>query len=130
MTGTGPRCYTGFDGDTSACPDFHMDLVDDLSEKPEHSSSSMGEEDLVCVGSAPNEVVASIWLQILEESGIRAVAQSGRPMSGLLGDFSFNVPSEVYVLESQADRAAEILESLVEDEHIAPPEEQDPFCQE
>jgi len=107
-----------------------MNLVDGVPEKPEHLNGSIGEEDLVCVGSAPNEVVASIWVQILEESGIRAVAQSGRPMSGLLGDFSFNVPSDVYVLESQADRATEILESLVEDEHIALPEEQEPFCQE
>lgn len=80
-----------------------------------------GEEgSLVQVGSAPNEAIAKIWMQILEDSGIRSVIHGGRPVSGLLGDFSLNMPYEIYVREPEAEQAAEILESLSEvDEYVS-----------
>jgi hypothetical protein len=122
-----PKCHGEFEAWVSLCPDCQARLVDELPEE-QHPPGAPSEGDaLVPVGSAPNEVVARIWIQILEESGIRSVMQSGRPMSGLLGDFSLNVPCDIYVFESEADRAAEILESLLEEENTLPDEEGDPF---
>lgn len=80
-------------------------------------------ESLVSVGSAPNEAIAKIWMQILEDSGIRSVIQGGRPVSGLLGDFSLNMPYDIYVREQEAEQAADILESLSEVEEDVTDEE-------
>jgi|GEM_PF-1020174 len=118
-----PKCHSVFEPGMSLCPDCHVQL-----EKEEESPNSQDSGDsLVPIGSAPNEAVAKIWIQILEESGIPSIMRSGRPMSGLLGDFSFNLPCDIYVLESQAELAAEILESLIEEENMVPGENEDPF---
>ena len=123
MTRICPRCLAEFEPNVNLCPDCQVQLTEKRAGEPLSLRTSDTEGPLVQVGSAPNEVVAKIWMQILEESGIRSVMQSVRPMSGLLGDFSFNLPCDIYVLESQADKAAEIIESLVEEDGNPPDEE-------
>ena len=123
MTKVCPRCQAEFESTLNLCPDCQVHLVDKCGEEPFSAEASDPEDALVQVACAPNELVAKIWMQILEESSIRSVVQSVRPMSGLLGDFSLNMPCDIYVLESQAERAAEIIESLLEEEDNAPGEE-------
>lgn len=99
-----------------------------MDESPEQLEplAPIGEGDsLVPVGSASSEAIARIWMQILEDSGIRSVIHGGRPVSGLLGDFSLNMPYDIYVRESEAEQAAEILESLTEVEEDVPDEEEE-----
>lgn len=126
MTRVCPRCFTKFEPGASLCPDCQVSLVD-KPEEPSPTGTPGREDEFVLVGSAPNEVVAKIWIQILEESGIRSVMQNVRPMSGLLGDFSLDLQCDIYVLESQAERAAEIIGSLLEEEGNLPGDESEPF---
>lgn len=123
MTKVCPSCLAEFDPNVNLCPDCRVHLTEKSTEEPFSVRTPGAEDALVQVGTAPNDLVAKIWQQILEESGIRSVTQNVRPMSGLLGDFSLNLPCDIYVLESQAEKAAEIIESLLQEESNAPGEE-------
>lgn len=66
-----------------------------------------GDERLVAIGTAPNEIVASLWRGMLEEAGIRSMA---KPLGPGAAYFTTTiVPHKVYVLESDAERAKELL---------------------
>ena len=72
-------------------------------------------ESLVRIGTAPNDVVAQMWAEILQDEGIHCSMKMGR----IAGDFlslltRMGVPVEIHVLASEAQRAKEILDSLEE----------------
>jgi len=66
---------------------------------------------LVHVAIAPNEVIAGMWVDILEQNGIHALVKSGPLKAGL---YAFNEPCEIQALKSQAEEAKQILKSLQE----------------
>jgi hypothetical protein len=73
------------------------------------SPSGKNQDPLVHVATAPNEILASMWVDILKQNGIQALVKSGPLKAGL---YSFNEPCEIKALKSQADEAKQILESL------------------
>jgi len=72
-------------------------------------------ESLVRVGTAPNDVVAQMWAEILQDEGIHCSMKMGRIAGDFLSLFTrMGVPVEIHVLASEAQRAKEILDSLEE----------------
>jgi hypothetical protein len=72
-------------------------------------------ESLVRIGTAPNDVVAQMWAEILQDEGIHCSMKIGRIAGDFLSLFTrMGVPVEIHVLASEAQRAKEILDSLEE----------------
>jgi hypothetical protein len=72
-------------------------------------------ESLVHAATAPNEVVAQMWAEILEDEGIHCSMKMGRIAGDFLSLFTkMGVPVEIHVLASESQRAKEILDSLEE----------------
>ena len=73
---------------------------------------------IVAIATAPNEVIADLWRQVLDEDGIIAVLKP----TGAGSSFGTNALNEhlVFVREDQAELAREIiaeLESEVDEEN-------------
>jgi hypothetical protein len=79
---------------------------------PQQTSKS--KDPLVCIATAPNEIIASMWKGILEENGIRSMLKSVSFMETAQYTHSL-FPYEVYVLASEAGRAREVLEPFLEE---------------
>jgi hypothetical protein len=72
-------------------------------------------ESIVRIGTAPNDVVAQMWAEILQDEGIHCSMKMGRIAGDFLSLFTrMGVPVEIHVLASEAQRAKEILDSLEE----------------
>ena len=67
-----------------------------------------GREPLVHIATAPNEIEANLWSGILEEHGIRCLLKGGGLQAAMYAS-PLAVNWDVYVLESQAEKALEIL---------------------
>jgi hypothetical protein len=72
-------------------------------------------ESLVHAATAPNEVVAQMWTEILDDEDIHCLMKMGR----IAGDFlslltKIGVPVEIHVLASEGQMAKEVLDSLEE----------------
>ena len=105
-----PRCRDEFQDWVSVCPDCGVALVKRLADltKPENHH-----DPLVCIYTAPNETVAYMWADILEQHGIRSLVRRNDIMAAMYcGPF---MPCEIHVLTSQAERAIKILKPFVED---------------
>ncbi|MBI2849673.1 MAG: DUF2007 domain-containing protein [Chloroflexi bacterium] len=70
---------------------------------------------LIHVATAPNEPIALMWAEILENEGIRCMVKRTDPI-GLVYLQSTLLPCEIHVLASQAEKAKEILTSPVVEE--------------
>jgi hypothetical protein len=68
------------------------------------------DERIVHIATAPNEIVAALWKGALEEEGIPALVKAGGPGSAYFT--SFAADQLIFVLESDAARARDIVESL------------------
>jgi Putative prokaryotic signal transducing protein len=89
--------------------------VQQVGNKREPSRQKPGKQPLVHLTTAPNEVVAQMWAEILEEDGIRCSTKMGTVAGDFLSVFTrMGVPVEIYVLASEAQRANRILDSLGE----------------
>jgi hypothetical protein len=77
--------------------------------------SSKNKEPLVCVATAPNEIVANMWKGILEENGINSMLKSVSFMES--AQYTRNVfPYQIYVLPEEAEKAKEILTPFLDEE--------------
>jgi hypothetical protein len=86
-----------------------------MGNKREPSKRKPGNEPLVHVATAPNEVVAQMWAEILEDDGIHCSIKMGRVAGDFFSLFTrMGVPVEIHVLASEAQKAKEILDSLEE----------------
>ena len=65
-------------------------------------------EPIVHIATAPNELVAKMWSGILEEHGIRCLLKGGGLQAAMYAS-PLAVNWNVYVLESQAEKASEVL---------------------
>ncbi len=80
--------------------------------KPKAKSS---EEPLVRVATAPNELLAKMWAEILENEGIHSVLKSN-DLAATMFIPHIATQCEIYVLASKAEEAKEILTSLTQDD--------------
>ena len=71
-------------------------------------------EPLVHIATAPGELVAKMWLGILEEHDIRCLLKGGGLQASMYAS-PLSVDWEIYVLESHAEKALEILGPFLED---------------
>ena len=74
------------------------------------SQSEKNKDPLVHVATAPNEAVAGMWKDILEEDGIRVLIKG----ADLYPYVTFNASCQIYVLTSQASEAKQILDSFIQ----------------
>jgi len=93
------------------CPDCGAGLVDSPPAPPEGEA---GRGPLVQVAVAPNYVIATLWASVLEEEGIHCLVR-GSDLMAAMYMLPMNATHELYVVESQAEQAKEILDSLTEE---------------
>jgi hypothetical protein len=106
-----PKCREEYQDWVKVCPDCNVALVDKLPELPERKISK---EPIVHIATAPNEMVANMWSEILEENGIHCLLQGGELQAAMYAS-PLAVPYKIYVLESEAEKAKEVLEPFLED---------------
>jgi len=72
---------------------------------------------VVPVAVAPNEVIADLWRQVLQDEGIIVALKPG----GIGHAYASNALNEHYLLvrEDQAERAREVLAELEEDDEAS-----------
>lgn len=75
-------------------------------------------EPIVYLATAPNEPVAQLWLQVLEDEGIRAMAKPAGPGYGAWGSVA-TFEHELFVLRSDRDRAAAVVAELQAEDEAA-----------
>jgi hypothetical protein len=86
-----------------------------VGNKREPSKHKLGNEPFVHIATAPNEVVAQMWAEILEDDGIHCLMKMGTAATDFLSLLTrMGVPTEIHVLASEAQKAEEILGSLEE----------------
>ncbi len=73
------------------------------------------DEPVVFLATAPNEPVAQLWLQVLEDEGIRAMAKPAGPGYGAWGSVA-TFEHELFVLRSTHDRASAVIADLQADD--------------
>ncbi len=79
------------------------------------SKSAKDREALVCIATAPNEMIANLWKDVLKDNGIDSMLKSTSFMD--VAQYAHNVfPYEIYVLASDADTAKDILAPFIEEE--------------
>jgi hypothetical protein len=103
-----PKCRDEFQASMQTCPVCGADLATELPASERKPGKAR--EPLVYVATAPNEVIARMWVGLLQNNGVRSTMQGGPYMSS----WSVNpyLPHEIYVLPSEAQRAREILDGL------------------
>jgi Putative prokaryotic signal transducing protein len=111
-----PKCRDEFQDWVNTCPDCRVVLVSDLRTPPKTSKAAkVKRESLVHVANAPNEPIARMWMESLENNGIRSTMKGGAFKPEMGSDSPF-LPCEIYVLESDAPRARRILDGLPDSE--------------
>jgi hypothetical protein len=68
---------------------------------------------IVVAAEAPNEIIAGLWASVLRDEGIQVMVKSGGP--GMAYFSTLGNQHSLYVLESQADEARQIIQELEED---------------
>ena len=106
-----PQCRDEFQDWVKVCPDCNVTLVNELTSLQKRD---MSEESLVLIATAPNEMVAHMWSGILKEHGIRCLLKGGGLQASMYAS-PLSVSYEIYVLESEADNATEILTPFLEE---------------
>ena len=107
-----PDCRDEFQEWVEVCPDCGVPLVDKLPELPEHKEK---DEPLVYIATAPNEPVAMMWKEILENEGIYPLVKSAELQAAMYMTTLIS-PWQIHVIASQAKRAEEILAPFIEDD--------------
>jgi hypothetical protein len=80
-----------------------------------YPGSAKGREPLVCIATAPNEMIANLWKDVLKDNGIHSLLKSTSFMDS--AQYAHNVfPYQIYVLASEAEKAKEVLLPFLEEE--------------
>ena len=72
-------------------------------------------EPLVYIATAPNEIVANLWNDVLAENGIKCLLRSANLITSVFASPIAN-QYEVLVLASDAEKAKEILTPFLEED--------------
>ena len=107
-----PQCRDEFESWAEVCPDCKVPLVEQLSALPGRSGD---DEPLVKIATAPNEPIARMWAGALEENGIRCMLKGGN-LGAAMYIPTITLAYQIYVLESETDKAKEILAPFLETE--------------
>jgi len=119
-----PKCRDEFQDWAKTCPDCRVRLVAELRAETEptpspghawrHTRPARDSNELVRLASASNETEARMWAGVLEDKGIRTMVKTYEgggfrypPVSSIIQPS--NLQFDVYVLESDVERAREIL---------------------
>jgi hypothetical protein len=106
-----PECRDEFQDKVKVCPDCQVELVEKLSSESQQNKKAA----LICIARAPNEMIATMWKGILEENGINSMLKSVSFMES--AQYAHNLfPFDIYVLDSEAEKAKEILTPFLEEE--------------
>jgi hypothetical protein len=108
-----PRCHHEFQDWVKTCPDCGSCLVSALPV-PEAVGRDEGHEPLVHIATASDEVLASMWKEVLEDEGIRCMVKRD-DLAAATFALTWNTQCEIHVLASDAEKTKEILDSLRED---------------
>ena len=114
-----PKCRDEFQDWVKVCPHCDVALVDKLPSAPKQEEH---DAPLLHIATAPSEQVAYMWAGILADHGIRCLVKAG-DLRAVGYVFSYNLGDEIHVLASQAERAAQILVALLEDNQAPHTEE-------
>jgi hypothetical protein len=68
---------------------------------------------IVVAAEAPNEIIASLWASVLRDEGIEVMVKSSGP--GMAYFSTLGNQHSLYVLESRAEEARQIIQELEED---------------
>ncbi len=75
-----------------------------------------GKEPLVKIATAPNEIVANLWKDVLAENGIKCLLRSVNLVASMYTS-PITLQYEVLVLSSEAKKATDILTPFIEEEN-------------
>ena len=89
------------------CPDCHVKLVDKLPEVNKEKENA----PLAHLATAPNEGIAEMWSEVLKDNDIRSLAKNAAMNIYVQ---TYGSPYEIYVLETDMERAKKILEPFLE----------------
>jgi hypothetical protein len=91
------------------CGEPLEDLADEDEEPPQELERV--DEPIAFLATAPNEPVADMWVEALQQQGIRAMA---RPLGPGFGGWAsaFNLEHALYVLESRLAEAREVIKAF------------------
>ncbi len=78
------------------------------------SKAKSNKDPLVRIATAPNEPLAMMWAEILENEGIHSLVKS-RDLKATMYMPSLLSHCEIHVLASQAEKARDILAPFIED---------------
>ena len=106
-----PECGAEFEKWVEVCPDCRVTLVKELPVQPEHTVNN---EPMVHIATAPNEPMAMMWKEILENEGINSMIKSRDLKAATYMPFILS-RCEIYVLESQAERAKRVISPFLEE---------------
>jgi hypothetical protein len=121
-----PKCRDEFQDWAKTCPDCRVALVAELPPEPEptpkpghawtQTRSTKAKDELVILASASSDPEAKMWAGILEENGIQCMVKPYAPggynsasHTPFRTIWSTMVSFDVYVMESDVERAREIL---------------------
>jgi hypothetical protein len=113
-----PKCRDEFQDWVKVCPDCHKSLVDKLTPVLSQTPPSEIERrsgPLSYLTTAPNEAVAGMWQGILAEHNIRSMIK-GADLKAAMYALHYNLQCEIFVLDSDLERAREILEPFINEE--------------
>jgi hypothetical protein len=71
------------------------------------------EEPLVHIATAPNEPIANMWAEILEENNIHCLLKGGN-LGAAMYIPPLQLQHKIYVLASEAQKAKEIISPFLE----------------
>jgi hypothetical protein len=108
-----PKCRDEFQEWVKTCPDCRVSLVADLPASPK--PAKVRKESLVHIADAPNGTVAEMWAGLLKANHIHCLVKGGNFRAEMNAHSPF-LPSGIYVVASEAQRAREILDGLPESE--------------
>ena len=111
-----PECRDEFQDWVKVCPDCNVALVEKLPPLPKRkklvSKRKKRDEPMVHIATAPNDMIANMWLGILKEHGIGCLLKSD-DLRAAMYSFTYNQQCKIYVLVSEAEKAKEILAPLL-----------------
>lgn len=96
------------------CPDCGRQLVDEPpadGEPVRLRVEASGSGPVTYLATAPNEPIAQMWIDALEQAGIRAMTRAQGPGFGGWAS-SYNLEQAVYVLESRLEEARDVIAAL------------------
>ena len=119
-----PKCHDEFQVWVETCPDCRVRLVAELRAETEptpspghalrHTKPAKTTDEPILVASASSETEARMWAGILEDKGIRTMVKTYEgggfrypPATSIIQPS--NLQFDVYVLQSDVERAGEIL---------------------